>query len=82
MKPTIGRVVIYNTTEEDKASAGKNFDNVVQQLPAIIVNVWSDTCINVRVFSDGGGMLWKTSINQGDQPGQWNWPVIESKHKS
>lgn len=77
MKPTIGRVVIYNTTEEDKASARKNFDNVVQQLPAIIVNVWSDTCINVRVFSDGGSMLWKTSINQGDQPGQWNWPVIQ-----
>jgi hypothetical protein len=79
-KPKIGRIVIYKTTEQDKKNFRDGFEhaNVVDELPAVIVNVWSDTCVNVKVLTDGRTQdLWKTSINQGDQAGNWNWPVIE-----
>ena len=79
MKPTIGRIVIYRTTAEDKdVMRVTGMQNVVAQLPAIVVNVWSDTCINVKVILDGHGLdLWKSSINKGEGDGNWSWPVIE-----
>ena len=80
MKPTIGRIVIYNTTEADKAkmrAAGLNGTcNVQDILPAIIVAVWSDECVNLKVITDGILDLWVTSALKGDQPMNWNWPVI------
>jgi hypothetical protein len=75
-KPTVGRIVCY--TLEDGPNAGK-------VRPAVIVKVWSDTCVNLRVFLDGtndspdGWSLfneWKTSVLEG-QPGEnfrWFWP--------
>lgn len=81
MKPTIGRVVIYTPTEDERKawreSSGGNKINEAEKLPAIVVAVWSETCINVKVDLDGPGQLWKTSINRGDGPGEWNWPVKE-----
>lgn len=83
MKPTIGRIVIYNTTYGEReamqeASRLTSGCNVQNKLPAIIVAVWSDTCVNLKVISDGHSRsdFWKTSASQGDQDGQWNWPVI------
>jgi hypothetical protein len=40
MKPTVGRIVNYVL-------------NNGEIRPAIIVQVWSDTCVNLRVFFDG-----------------------------
>lgn len=40
MKPTIGRIVNYVLANSDIR-------------PAIIVRIWSDTCVNLRVFFDG-----------------------------
>ena len=82
MKPTIGRIVNYATTNEDKskmeaASKINGGCNKAEVLPAIVVAVWSENCINLRVIADGNLDLWKTSANQGDQPGQWSWPVKE-----
>lgn len=79
MKPTIGRIVIYKTTEEDRKTfqALRGNGNNVNELPAIIVNVWSDTCVNLKVIGDAPIDLWKTSMNQGDGEGNWNWPVRE-----
>jgi hypothetical protein len=89
MKPTIGRIVLYKLTAEDMATIAASgsvtgrYNNIPESLPAIIVNVWSDICVNLQVFIDGHtSMIWKTSINQGDGLGQWNWPVIEFKFKS
>lgn len=76
-KPSIGRIVIYKLTEEDKEISRKAGDNVTDEVPAIIVNVWSDTCLNLRVFVDGNYTWWKTSTPEGDQPGNWHWPVIQ-----
>lgn len=79
MKPTIGRVVIYKPTKEENEAASKmSGRNTADKLPAIITAVWGETCINASVILDGEGTQWKTSIQQGDLEGQWNWPVIES----
>jgi len=82
MKPTIGRVVIYNTTDADKAKmeAASKINggcNKQDKLPAIIVAVWGETCVNLKVITDGNLELWVTSALQGDAPMNWNWPVIE-----
>src|SRR5689334_3129034 len=88
MKPTIGRIVIYNTTQEDRdrqSYEGVNGNgpvritvgNVQMQLPAIIVAVWGDTCVNLKVINDGQNDFWVTSSLQGDGERQWNWPLIE-----
>lgn len=83
-KPTIGRIVIYNTTTSqrevmDKPSHASNdgaTNNVQTRLPAIIVAVWSETCVNLQVILDGAAKsMWVTSANQGDAEGNWNWPV-------
>ncbi len=79
MKPTIGRIVHYNTDDTDlfKMKAAKQINggcNEAKVLPAIVVAVWSEECVNLRVVTDGNLDLWRTSVTQGDKPGQWNWP--------
>lgn len=78
MKPTIGRIVIYKTNQADRELFRDLGDNIVMELPAIIVNVWSDTCVNLKVITDGKLDLWRMSINQGDGEYNWNWPVIKA----
>lgn len=75
MKPTIGRIVIYNTTEEDRKEMMLNPScNEQTKLPAMIVAVWSDTCVNLKVFCDGDKDMWVTSAVQGKDEREWNWP--------
>lgn len=79
-KATIGRIVIYNTTTEDRKKMGEHPScNVVFELPAVIVNTWNEDIglINAKVICDGDLELWKTSIKQGDLEGDWNFPVIK-----
>lgn len=73
MKPTIGRIVIYNMPDYLKNGVNGNKSD---KLPAIIVAVWSETMVNLKVITDGQNDLWVTSASQGDGPNQWNWPVI------
>lgn len=40
MKPSLGRIVLYRMPDG-------------QDRPAMIVRVWSDTCVNLQVFTDG-----------------------------
>lgn len=76
-KPTVGRIVIYNTTEKEREALSMLSNNSSKQLPAVVVGVWGESCINVKVMVDGNHAdLWKTSINNGDAEGNWNWPVI------
>lgn len=82
MNPTIGRVVIYNTTDTDKAkmkaaSAINGGCNVQDKLPAIIVAVWSEECVNLKVITDGNLELWVTSSMKGSAPRNWEWPEIK-----
>lgn len=83
-KPTIGRIVHYKTTESRRKAMEGNpankgaYNNSQSVLPAIVVAVWSDTCVNLQVIVDGhAGTMWVTSANLGDGEGNWNWPVKE-----
>ena len=78
MKPTIGRIVKYIPTDLEKKEMEKaDYCNVAEELPAIIVAVWGEDCVNLKVMLDGVGDRWITSTLKGDQPGQWDWFVKE-----
>ena len=47
------------------------------EYPLIVTQVWSPGCVNGQVLLDGNDCLWVTSSTEGDQNGQWHWPVIE-----
>jgi len=77
MLPTIGRIVIYNTTEEDRQKMIKTKNcNVQEKLPAIVVATF-EKAINLKVFVDGELDLWKYGILQGINHGEWDWPIIQ-----
>ena len=73
MKPSIGRIVIYHPlpNNEDFCSP-----NAVDQ-PAVIVAVWSDTCVNLKVLTDGPHDVWVTSVVEGKEARHWSWPEIQ-----
>ena len=73
MKPTIGRIVIFNMPDYLKNGVNGNKSD---QLPAVVVGVHSETTVNLKVLTDGQNDLWVTSVSQGDSVNQWNWPVI------
>jgi hypothetical protein len=58
-----------------------NWENEGAELPCIIARIWPNEFgqdipgINGQVFLDGNDTLWVTSAREGDQPGQWHWPV-------
>ena len=80
MKPSIGRIVhfVQAVTERDHQR--------IVHLPAIVVSVWSDTCVNLQVFTDGTNsevynqesVKWVTSVpldeSESPQPRTWHWP--------
>lgn len=63
MKTTIGRIVLYRKSEDEV-------------FPAIIVRVWTEDCVTLRVFTDGDEIapLLVTSVGMGDGPRTWSWP--------
>lgn len=77
--PSIGRTVHY--VLPDGPSVG-------QHRPAVIVRVWSDTCVQLQVFTDGSndgpdyaaGVVWRTSVVkddgavEGGRENYWHWP--------
>lgn len=72
MKPSIGRIVIYRLPED------KPDINGAREFPAVIVRVWSESCVNLRVFTDGPYTPWVTSVtllpeDQGERSTCW-WP--------
>lgn len=77
MVPTIGRVVIYTTTEEDKEDMLKDGDNAQDKLPAIIVAVWGADCVNLKVLCDGVQNMWVTSATRGNGEREWDFPKIK-----
>jgi hypothetical protein len=73
-KPSLGRIVLYKLREG--ASAG-------QERPAMIVRVWTDDCVQLKVFldevNDHGSETFASSATRagawaGDPEGTWRWP--------
>lgn len=78
MNPTIGRIVVYKLTTHDldaiRAQGSNNPNNGALEAPAVVVRVFGENCVNLRVLVDGKESLWATSRLQGDGEGQWQWP--------
>lgn len=79
MIPTIGRTVIYQTTEEQRKYMEESGTcNTQLSLPATIVFVWGydeKAVVNLKVHVDGATPdLWVTSVVQGNNEGEWHWP--------
>ena len=70
IKPTVGRMVYYKT---DNGGI----------LPATIVVIHTDTCINLQVFTDDEkGIMYKTSVVQGEENGQWDWMPFQKDQQA
>lgn len=65
MKPTIGRIVIYT-------------DNARRTWPMIINRVFEDGHVSGWVFGEYSPNM-QRDVAQGDDPFQWQWPVIEGR---
>lgn len=80
MKPSIGRIVHFVQKKPE------GYGEVFVHLPAIIVAVFGDTCVNLQVFVDGNNsegsyyaneVKWVTSVTldqTATQPRSWHWP--------
>lgn len=79
MKPTIGRIVIFKYPTNERC----HHTNGAIECPAMIVRVWSDTCVNLKLIEDGPQNSWRTSVLQGELAGtdgaSWRWPDREPK---
>jgi hypothetical protein len=64
--PTVGRVVYYKT----RGSADGVFPPT--DFASIITKVYSDTCVSLVTFGENGSRF-EVKVEQGDQPGQWDW---------
>mgnify|MGYP001275647627 CR=1 FL=1 len=64
--PTVGRVVLFYQHGKTQKDAGE------QPEAAIIVHVWSESCVNLAVFNSIGATLGVTSVplfqGEGDCP--------------
>lgn len=68
MKPSIGRIVWFHGFHS----------NGIDEHPAIITRVWTDTCVNLTVFPDCGAPVVQTSVVEdeaGLQQTGWRWPI-------
>lgn len=69
-KAVIGLIVLYRPDQRDIDDQMCFGDT--ELLPAIIVRVWNDDCVNLQIFADSdAGPFWKTSVVKGDLPGNW-----------
>lgn len=74
--PTQGRVVIYRQAARETAVNGQ------REHPAVITQVWSEQCVNLRVLFDSppSPADWQTSVPRTDVAGEdypggtWHWP--------
>lgn len=68
-KITVSRIVIFH------GGPAHEF-NGTQEHPAIVTRVWSEDCVNLTVFPDGGPPFNASSVTPADSgavPG-WSWP--------
>ena len=69
MAPTVGRVVIY------KSYGTPNGEYKSEDRAAIVTKVNSaDFTVGLCIMNPTG-LFFNESVKQGDEAGQWNWPV-------
>lgn len=82
--PTLGRIVHYRLGEQDlnriqlrlrrDTEARCNTYRKGDTVAALVVRVWDDGTVNLRLILDGDVDLWVTSRPEGILPGTWCWP--------
>lgn len=89
MNPTIGRIVNYRVKENEVRAA--MIVNIFNGGPYVQLQVFLDGLndgfhderpefSNQPMFTkeeQRQGIAWRTSVAQGDEIGQWNWPAQE-----
>lgn len=85
---TIGRIVIFTPSKETRSkpiwegsdSNLEKYMNGAESCPAIIVQVWNDTYVNLQVITPIGPMVAKTSVHTKETAAEgsdfWDWPEI------
>lgn len=68
MTPSLGRIVIVTGID----ATGNNGST---EAPAVIVRVWNDVTLNLKVLTDGPEDRWLTSIPRAGAVDGWNGPV-------
>ena len=61
---------------EERPGFQAHIGNMISEgeaVPMTITQVWP-TNVNGQAILDGNDSLWVTSVEEGDQPGQWQWP--------
>lgn len=76
MKPSLGRIVIYRYHPTELCA----HTNGAIECPAVIVRVWNERTVNLKLIEDGPMDSWRTSVlaedeNAAGTPGRWSWPV-------
>ena len=64
-RPSVGRIVHYR----HDSGAGPTGCQA-----ALITAVWSDTLVNLAVFSANGASSQPSSVGLGDDARTWHWP--------
>lgn len=86
--PTVGRIVHYVLDEADAKIINEEMHThphiggshyAGQHVPAIVTQVWTPECVNLKVFLDGIDVLWRTSVLRDASPSAllqhfWHWP--------
>jgi hypothetical protein len=62
MTPSVGRIV--------------HFVDGITHYAALVVAVWSDTCVNLVIFAGNGDQMFRSSITRDDTASSetWHWP--------
>ena len=91
MKPTIGRIVHYRVSKSEVRAAMivKLYSAGQYVQLQVFLDGINDNFSDERPGFDGtpmfshdeqrNGLAWRTSVMQGDDIGQWNWPRIEQE---
>lgn len=72
MKPSIGRIVHYFPSEPERQE-----NNLSSPIAGVIVAVWSDNCVNLKLICDAFADQWRTSVlkrEAADDLQRWDWP--------
>jgi hypothetical protein len=86
MKPTIGRIVHFHITKELVRPAIIVHVWSQEQGSAIQIQVFLDGLNDMSIPMGGHifsnhecerGMAWRTSVIEGEEPGNWSWPKRE-----
>jgi hypothetical protein len=80
MTPRLGQIVNYTPTLQQRNEMKERHCNQPEELPAVVVAVFTPEMVNLKVLLDGPGDIWATSSPQGKLEGQWDfYPKTKKK---